>query len=170
MVHGSTFAKNNLAMAAGIATLEVLEQDGLIENAARSGEELIAALAPLVERYEFLKDVRGRGLMIGLEFGEPTSLRLRASWRMLEMASKGLFCQMITVPLLTRHRVLSQVAGHGQHVVKFIPPLTISQEDCRWIVGAVEDVVAEAHRVPGAVWDLGKSLARQAVRAKTGRD
>ncbi len=170
MVHGSTFAKNNLAMAAGIATLEVLEQDGLIESAAQSGEELIAALVPLVERYELLKDVRGRGLMIGLEFGEPASLGLRASWRMLEMASKGLFCQMITIPLLTRHRVLSQVAGHGQHVVKFIPPLTINQDDRSWIVGAVEDVIAEAHRVPGAVWDLGKSLARQAVRAKTGRD
>ncbi len=66
--------------------------------------------------------------------------------------------------------MLSQVAGHGQHVVKFIPPLTINQDDRSWIVGAVEDVIAEAHRVPGAVWDLGKSLARQAVRAKTGRD
>ncbi len=168
MVHGSTFAKNNLAMAAGIATLEVLSGEGLIENAARLGERLLRELGPLSERYDLVRDVRGRGMMIGIEFGEPERLALRTSWKMLEMASKGLFCQLITIPLLTRHRVLSQVAGHDTHVVKFLPPLTIGDEDCRWITDAVYDVVADAHRVPGAVWDLGKSLARHAMRAKAG--
>jgi ornithine--oxo-acid transaminase len=73
---------------------------------------------------------------------------------------------MITIPLFSRHRILSQVAGHGMHVVKFIPPLTLRDDDRRWIVDAVKDVVADAHRVPGAVWDLGKTLARHAIRAK----
>lgn len=168
MVHGSTFSKNNLAMAAGLATLQVIKQEQLVENAARVGAELIAELEPLVAHYELLCDVRGRGLMIGLEFTQPRSLSLKASWKVLEAANKGLFCQMITVPLFMRHRILSQVAGHGMHVVKFIPPLTLNDDDCRWIVEAVTDVVVDAHRVPGSLWEFGTTLARQAIRMKAG--
>ena len=69
LVQGSTFAKNDLAMAAGIATLDVLEQERLIENAARMGERLLRDLAALIPRYEMLREVRGKGLMIGVEFG-----------------------------------------------------------------------------------------------------
>ena len=74
LVHGSTFSKNNLAMAAGLATLEVIEQERLVENAARVGGQILAGLEPLVAHYELLSDVRGRGMMIGLEFAQPRSL------------------------------------------------------------------------------------------------
>jgi ornithine--oxo-acid transaminase len=168
VIHGSTFAKNNLAMAAGLATLEVLDRERLTENAARVGAQIVDDLQPRVADFEFLKDVRGKGMMIALEFGEPRSLKLRAAWKLLEKANAGLFCQMITVPLFTRHRILSQVAGHGMQVVKFIPPLTLNQEDRTWIVSAVEDVVAEAHKVPGSIWDLGKTLASAALKMKAG--
>src|SRR5919201_5327134 len=80
VVHGSTFAKNDLAMAAGIATLDVLASERVIENAAQKGERLLASLSQMIARYELLKDVRGKGLMIGLEFGPPRSLKLKASW------------------------------------------------------------------------------------------
>ncbi|HIK46373.1 MAG TPA: aspartate aminotransferase family protein [Leptolyngbyaceae cyanobacterium M65_K2018_010] len=168
VVHGSTFGKNNLAMAAGLATLEVLETEGLIENSARRGAQILAGLQPLVSQYECLKEVRGLGMMIGLEFAEPRSLALKMAWNMLEAANPGLFSQMITVPLLERHRILSQVAGHGMNVVKFIPPLTLSEQDVEWIVTGVTEVVADAHRVPGAAWDFGKSLATRALRMKAG--
>ena len=155
-------------MAAGLATLEVIEQERLVDNAARVGAAILAELEPLVADYELLCDVRGRGMMIGLEFTQPRSLSLKASWNILEAANKGLFCQMITVPLFMRHRILSQVAGHGMHIVKFIPPLTLSDDDRRWIVDAVTDVVADAHRVPGSLWDFGTTLARQAIRMRVG--
>src|SRR6201986_3403577 len=131
-VHASTFAKNDLAMAAGIATLEVIKADNLIEKAAKRGAELQMALTRLVPGYELLKEVRGKGLIIGIEFGPPKSLRLRASWNVLETANKGLFCQLITVPLFKDHKVLTQVAGHGSHTIKLLPPLTITEEDCTW--------------------------------------
>ncbi|MEL7315394.1 MAG: aspartate aminotransferase family protein, partial [Cyanobacteria bacterium J06559_3] len=115
-----------------------------------------------------LKEVRGLGMMMALEFAEPKSLGLKMSWKLLEAANRGLFSQMITVPLLTRHRLLSQVAGHGMNVVKFIPPLILDDRDRRWIVDAVSDVVADAHRVPGAAWDFGKTLAVQATKMKAG--
>src|SRR2546430_10680055 len=99
VVHGSTFGKNDLAMAAGIATLDVLAAESLIENAARTGERLLQGFAAMVPRYELLCEVRGKGLMVGVEFGPPTSFALKASWNMIETTSKGLFCQLISIPL-----------------------------------------------------------------------
>jgi ornithine--oxo-acid transaminase len=164
VVHGSTFGKNDLAMAAGIATLDVIKAERLVENAARRGAELRLALTRLVPGYELMKEVRGKGLMIGVEFGPPKSLRLKASWNVLETANKGLFCQLITVPLFKDHKILTQVAGHGSHTIKLLPPLTITEEDCGWIERAFDDVIAGSHKVPGAIWSLGKTLVDNAVR------
>ena len=164
VVHGSTFSKNDLAMAAGIATLEVMKSEGVVENAARMGDRLLRGLSALCENYELLKEVRGKGLMIGVEFGSPSSLKLKASWKMLETASKGLFCQLITIPLFKEHKILTQVAGHGSHTVKLIPPLIISEADCDWIVRGFDEVIADSHRA-GAVWSLGKNLVEHALRA-----
>jgi len=164
VVHGSTFAKNDLAMAAGIATLEVIKSERLVEAAAKRGAELRLALTRMVPGYELMKEVRGMGLMIGVEFGQPKSLGLKASWNMLEAASKGLFCQLITVPLFKDHKILTQVSGHGSHTIKLLPSLTINEEDCNWIERAFDSVIAASHKVPGAIWSLGKTLVDNAVR------
>lgn len=167
VVHGSTFGKNNLAMAAGLATLEILESENLIENSAQTGAAIMDGLAPLIDQYECFTEIRGKGLMIALEFSEPTeSLALKFSWKMLEAANKGLFSQLITVPLFRQHRILSQVAGRNMNIVKFIPPFTLTESDVQWIVSATTDVIANAHRGPAAVWDFGKVLATRAIRAK----
>jgi ornithine--oxo-acid transaminase len=164
VVHGSTFAKNDLAMAAGIATLDVLDAERLIQNAADRGEQLLRALEQMVPRYEMLREIRGKGLMIAVEFGPPQSLRLKAAWSLLETATKGLFCQLITIPLFKEHKILTQVAGHGSHAIKLLPPLVLSEADCEWVVSAFESAIAASHRVPGAVWSLGKTLAEHALR------
>jgi ornithine--oxo-acid transaminase len=168
VVHGSTFGKNNLAMAVGLATLAVLEDEGLIENAARRGESLLGRLAALVGKYELLKEVRGRGLMVALEFGAPQSLALRGAWTLLEKATKGLFCQMVVMPLFSRHRILSQVAGHEMYVIKLLPPLCLSQADEDWVVDAFDDVIADCHKVPSSVWQLATTLAGHALKRKAG--
>jgi ornithine--oxo-acid transaminase len=165
VVHGSTFAKNDLAMAAGIATLEVIEAEGLVENAARMGDRLRAAFDRM-RHYEFLREFRGRGLMMGVEFGPPKSLKLKASWSMLEAANKGLFCQIITIPLLKEHRILTQVAGHASHAVKLLPPLTITEADCDAIEAGFDAVIAAAHQMPGAAWSLGKTLIEHAMKLR----
>jgi ornithine--oxo-acid transaminase len=167
VVHGSTFAKNDLAMAAGIATLDVLESEHLIENAARAGERLLRGFSDMLGRYELMADVRGKGVMIGVEFGAPKSLKLKASWSLLETANKGLFCQLITIPLFKRHKILCQVAGHGSHTVKLLPSLVLSEADCNWILQSFDEVIADAHRVPGAVWSLGKTLIGHARSARS---
>jgi ornithine--oxo-acid transaminase len=165
VVHGSTFSKNNLAMAAGLATLQVIEEEKLVEHAAALGGVLIRELGALVAKHEFLTEVRGKGMMIAIEFGAPRSLALRAAWSVLEAARKGLFCQMVAIPLLKKHRILTQTAGYGTNVIKLLPPLVIDARDKDRIVAALDDVIADCHRVPGSVWDLGKTLAGHALNA-----
>lgn len=163
VVHGSTFSKNNLAMAAGLTTLKVIEEEKLVFRAAETGDRLISALREFVDRYEFVKDVRGRGLMIGIEFGKPESLHLKAAWRLLETANVSLFSQMILIPLLSDHRILAQVASHGQHVIKLLPPLVITERDVDWTVTGFEKTIGDCHQVTGAIWDLGRRLAKHAL-------
>jgi ornithine--oxo-acid transaminase len=164
VVHGSTFGGNDMAMAAGIATLSVLDSEKLIDKAASLGERLLRELSALVPRYEFLRDVRGKGLMIGIEFGPPRSLKLKASWHALEASHEGLFSQLITMPLFKEHNILSQVAAHASHTIKLLPPFVISEADCDHIVQAFDAVVSDSERVPGAIWSLGKALVGNAAR------
>jgi len=159
VVHGSTFAKNDLAMAAGLATLRVIESERLVQNAARLGARLKIFLERLGQHFELVKDVRGKGLMLGIEFGPPRSLKLKAAWSLLETVKSGLFCQLITIPLFKDHKMLVQVAGNGNHVIKLIPALIINDADCDWIEDSFEKVVADSHQMPGAVWSLGKTIA-----------
>lgn len=163
-VLGSTFAANDLAMAAGLATLEVIEAERLIENAVSKGARLMAAFQAMAARYEMIHEVRGKGLMIGIEFGRPRSLKLQAAWGLLEAANTGLFCQLITLPLFKDHKIIVQVAGHASHAVKLLPALTLTEEDCAWIETAFDEVIADSHRVPGAAWSLAKTLASNAFR------
>ena len=168
VVHGSTFAKNNMAMAAGLATLHVIENEKLVENSFTRGSAIINNLNAMSENYEFLKEARGKGMMIAIEFEQPKSLTLKAAWAMLEAANKGLFCQMITIPLFKEHRILTQVAGHGMNVVKLLPPLNLNQKDCDNIVDAFDKTIADTHKIGGSIWDLGKNLAGHALKNRKG--
>ena len=165
VVHGSTFSKNNMAMAASLATLEVIKTENLIENGAKIGEDIIYSLNKLAGKYEFLKEARGKGSMIAIEFKPPKSLSLKAAWLMLEAANKGLFSQMVTIPLFKEHKILAQVAGHGMNVIKLLPPLTLTQKDRDHIVSSFTKTIADTHQVPGSIWELGKNLASHTLKS-----
>ena len=161
LVHASTFGSNAQAMAAGLATLHVLDRDGVVENARKTGELLQTRLSELVERYELLREVRGRGLMIGIEFGRPSSWRLRAGWTALQAARTGLFAQTVVHALFHRHQILTQVSGDHLEVIKLIPPLTIGEAEVDRFIAAFIDVMDEAHRGNGLMWDFGRTLIKQ---------
>lgn len=158
LVHDSTFGSNNQAMAVGLATLHVLEHEDVIENARTVGAELKRRLSELADRYELLGDVRGRGLMIGIEFRRPETLRLKAHWRALQLARRGLFAQTIVHALFHRHQVLTQVSGDHIEVIKLIPPLIIGEREVDRFVAAFTDVMDDAHRGLRLTRDFGRSL------------
>ncbi|MFJ6407745.1 aspartate aminotransferase family protein [Streptomyces hydrogenans] len=163
LVHSASFGGNAQAMAAGLAVLSVMESEGTVAHVRRVGGLLKSRLEELVPRYELLHAVRGRGLMIGIEFGRPGSLALRGRWAMLQAARKGLFAQMVVVPLLQRHRILTQVSGDHLEVIKLIPPLVIDEADVDRFVTAFTAVMEDAHSGGGLLWDFGKTLVKQAV-------
>lgn len=164
LVHDSTFGSNAQAMAAGLATLHVMEQQNVVEHARTIGAELQSRLALLVDKYELIKEVRGRGLMIGIEFGAPSSFKLRARWTALQAARKGLFAQTVVHALFHRHRILTQVSGDHQEVIKLIPPLIIGESEVDAVVDAFVAVMDEAHSGGGLIWDFGRSLVKQALK------
>ncbi|MEU1373664.1 aspartate aminotransferase family protein [Streptomyces triculaminicus] len=166
LVHSASFGSNAQAMAAGLAVLAVMEEERLVENARTTGDLLRSRLAALVDRYELLHEVRGRGLMVGIEFGRPRSLALRSRWTMLQAARKGLFAQMVVVPLLRRHRILTQVSGDHLEVIKLIPPLIIGEPEVDRFVKAFTAVMDDAHNGGGLMWDFGRTLVKQAVGSR----
>ena len=154
--HGSTFAPNELAMVAGLATLQELDDEKLVERSARLGTRLLELTQPLVEEYEVVREVRGLGLMWAMEFGEPRSGRI--AWKMIEKAQPGLFAQLVVGPLFAEHRILSQVAGHKLAVIKVLPPLVVTDDDVEEFAGALRESVEQAQKMP-------RSLAKFALTA-----
>jgi ornithine--oxo-acid transaminase len=163
LVHDSTFGSNAAAMAAGLASLAVIEDEDLIANAERTGKALQDGLQAMVDEYELLAEVRGRGLMFGFELGKPRSLKLRTGWNMLQAARHGLVAQMVVVALFQNHRILTQVAGDYMEFIKLLPPLNIGDTEVALFLDAFADVMKDAHRGSGLMWDFGRTLVKQAV-------
>ncbi len=161
--HGSTFGGNDLAAAAALATLRVLDDEGLVARAQRLGALLLELTRPLVDRYEVVRDVRGLGLMWAIEFGPPSGPLARRIWDRVERRQPGLFSQLVTVPLFHEHRIFCQVAGHRMNVIKALPPLVIEESDIRRFAAALEEVVARAERYPSALARFGLRMAPRAL-------
>jgi ornithine--oxo-acid transaminase len=160
VVHSSTFATNQLAMVAGLATLAAFDDEEILDRVQRTGTAFTKALAPLVERYEFLHEVRGKGLMIGLVFGEPTTPSLRRRFRMIEAMRPALFSQMMVVPLFHRHKILTQVAADNMNVVKLLPPLIAGDDEVELFADALDDVLASAERGSSLMLEFGMTMAK----------
>ncbi|HTA06187.1 MAG TPA: aminotransferase class III-fold pyridoxal phosphate-dependent enzyme, partial [Solirubrobacteraceae bacterium] len=164
--HGSTFGGNDLAAAAALATLRVLDQEDLIARSARMGELLLELTRPLVERYEVVKDVRGLGLIWAIEFGPPPGRAARKLWETVERRQAGLFSQLITVPLFHEHRILCQVAGHRMNTIKALPALVVEEQEIRRFADALEETVAAAERYPEALIRFGARTGLRAARVR----
>jgi ornithine--oxo-acid transaminase len=163
VVHSSTFSQGSLAMAAGLAALDVLDRHQLMTNAARMGDLIGNSLREMQKRFDFIKDIRWRGLMIGIEFGSPKSLGLKMAWTMCHTMDKSLFPQAAIIPLMDKHRIITQVAGHAIDVIKLLPPLVITEADAQWFLTAFEEVMVQMHKFPGPAWDVLTGIGKMAL-------
>ena len=163
VVHSSTFSQGSFAMAAGLAALDVLDRHQLIANAARMGDVIGNGLRAMQPRFEFMKEVRWRGLMTAIEFGPPRSLTLKMAWTTCHTLDKSLFPQAAIIPLMDKHRIITQVAGHAIDVIKLLPPLVINDADAQWFLTAFEDVMVQMHKFPGPAWDVLAKIGKMAV-------
>ena len=154
MSHGSTFAPNELAMVAGLAMLHELDDQRLVERSARLGDRLLDLTRPLVDELDVVKDVRGLGLLWAIEFEGDSRM-----YRLLDRAQRGLFAQLVVVPLFTEHRILTQVAGHDMAVVRILPPFVLTDDDVEAFADALRETVARARRLPSSLTRFALSAA-----------
>jgi ornithine--oxo-acid transaminase len=170
VVHSTTFGRNNLAMACGLAALEVIDNEELVENSAKIGALLMEKVDTLRAKHSFIKEVRGKGLIVGIEFHEPQEFKLKMAWKLLHKIDKVLFAQMIVTQMLSKHRILTQVAGHAMDVLKILPPLIISEKEVDMFVNALDDVLTECRKFPGPMWELGNNFVKAALASRRTAD
>ena len=163
IVHTSTFSENGLAMRVGIATLGVLENEQLGGRALGMGESLRSRLKEALSGYEMVKDVRGLGMLSGIEFTAPKSFVLRASFEAFRAIHAGMFGQVLVMRLFRDHRILTQICGNNFLVLKVAPPLTASEEHVDRFVSAIRDIVELAHARGGGFWAEALGLAKRVM-------
>jgi ornithine--oxo-acid transaminase len=162
-VHTSTFGENSLAMRAALATLEVLESEQLGSRSIEAGKYLQARLSDTLRDFEMVKEVRGMGLLMGIEFQAPRQLRLRLPYQAFAAIHPAVFGQIVVMRLFRDSGFLTQICGNNFMVLKVAPPLVVTDEQLDAFVLAIRDVVGLAH-APGAFWSEALGLARRAFR------
>jgi ornithine--oxo-acid transaminase len=161
-VHASTFSENALAMRAGLATLQICEQEKLGDRSTTLGESLRTELTSRLSRFEMVKEIRGLGLFNAIEFQTPKSLGLKLLHAGFHAAHPGLFGQMIVKTLFERGRVLSQMAGNNFMAIKSLPPLIITTEQITRYAAAIEEVCHLIENEKTTFWSQGLKIAAKA--------
>jgi ornithine--oxo-acid transaminase len=164
LVHTSTFSENSLAMRAGLATLDVLDDERLGQRASTAGEYLRRALAERLAKYEMIGEVRGLGLLNAIEFKAPRSLKLRLPFEAFAKIHPAIFGQMLVMRMFRDHGILCQVCGNNFMVLKISPPLVIDDAQLDSFVSAVEQVVDLMH-ASGTFWSEALGMAQRVVKS-----
>ena len=166
-VHSSSFGRNNLAMAAGLATLHVLDADDMVNRSAVQGRRLVDQINALRDRHDTLKEARGMGCMVAIELQAPRGAARKAAWRAMRAAHESLFPQMVVIPMLDRHHVLTQVTGSHGAIIRLLPPYVISNDDIHWFTDALDDVLGRVHRIAGPMVGMGRNALRAKLRERS---
>jgi acetylornithine/succinyldiaminopimelate/putrescine aminotransferase len=165
-VHQSTYGRNRLSMAAGLAVLRLIERDGLVEHADRVGTMLLDGLRELQGRHEMIAEVRGSGLMIGIELRPPSSRSARLTYRLMQKASEGLFPQLIVIPLHRDHGVITMAAGKND-VIKLLPSLRLTEQDALRFLAAFDAVLSDCEGSQGKNWSIVRDIAISTVARRS---
>lgn len=168
-VHSSSFGRNNLAMAAGLATLSVIDDADLLRRSAEQGRKLLDGINGLRTRHEVLKEARGVGCLVAIELQRPTSATKRMAWDAVHAMHEGLYPQMVVMPLLERHHILTQVTGRADPIIRLMPPFVISDDDIRWFVDALDDVLGRSHRLAGPIAGMGRNALKVSLSGRRRR-
>jgi ornithine--oxo-acid transaminase len=162
IVHTSTFSENSLSMRAGLATLDVLEGERLGPRVMKLGERFRVKLRQALEPFEIVKEVRGMGMLSGIEFQAPQNLALRALYEAFHRIHPAMFGQVIVMRMFREKNILTQICGNNFMVLKAAPPLVVSQEQLDEFVEAIRGVVKLADS-SAAFWTEALGLATRAV-------
>ncbi|AGL02153.1 aspartate aminotransferase family protein [Desulfoscipio gibsoniae] len=140
-LHTSTFGGNTWAATAGVATIEVLVKENLSEAAGENGRYFMTGLKNLQKRYPLLQEVRGRGLLIGIELAQPGNLANKATMGVVSKLSNEYLGSMVAGELLNKHRIVTAYTLNNPNVIRLEPPLIVNKEEIDYVLNALEDVL-----------------------------
>ncbi len=163
LVYFSTFAENNLAMAAGLATIQVLEEMDAPNLAATKGKLLRDGLDEILGRYDCVDRIEGAGLMQTMYFRDSANVSLGTQQKAMKAFDSSAFAASIHVDLFSRQRVVAQLPGPGLDAIKVLPPLISSDEDITFFLNGLDDSLAELYARRGPLFALGQGVAKNTV-------
>jgi ornithine--oxo-acid transaminase len=162
IVHTSTFSENSLSMRAGLATLDVLEREELGPRALHLGERFRAKLRRELAGFDMVKEVRGLGLLSGIEFVPPKKLAFRSLYEAFHRIHPAMFGQIVVMRMFREKGFLTQICGNNFMVLKAAPPLIVPSDQLDEFVDAIRDVIELAQTSPG-FWTEALGMARRAA-------
>lgn len=163
IIHTSTYSENGLAMRAGLSTLQVLEYENIEARAIQMGDYLRGRLSEALLGYEMVAEVRGLGLLNGIAFRAPKSMKLKIPFEAFRKIHEGMFGQILVMKLFREKKVLTQMCGNNFMVLKAAPPLVVSEEQIDIFVAALMAVVETVHSST-EFWRDALHLARRALQ------
>ena len=162
IVHTSTFSENSLSMRAGLATLDVLQREQLGPRALELGEAFRAKLRRELAGFDMVNEVRGMGLLSGIEFIPPKKLTFRVLYQAFHKIHPAMFGQILVMRMFREKGILTQICGNNFMVLKAAPPLMVTSEQLDEFVEGIRDVVEMAQTSP-TFWTEALALARRAI-------
>ncbi|NLA57635.1 MAG: aspartate aminotransferase family protein [Firmicutes bacterium] len=140
LLHTSTFGGNTRAMAAGIAAITAIVEQDLPRQAQEKGQYFIERLKELQEKHNLITEVRGRGLLIGLEFAKPKGLMDRLTRGAVSKFSQEYLGAMVAGELLNRYRIINAYTLNNPNVIRLEPPLIVTKEQIDQVLEALDDI------------------------------
>jgi len=140
--HSSTVGGNSRACAAGIAAIQVIVSEKLSEAAAEKGAYLMRKIVALNDKYQVIKEVRGKGLLLGVEFTEVSGDLLKAvSSRVVHALSKENFAALVAGELLNKHKIFTGCTLSNPNLIRLAPPLNINYDEIGYFLSALDEVL-----------------------------
>lgn len=140
-LHTSTFGGNTLAAAAAMASIQILIEDNLSEQARVNGEYFLERLQDLRLRYPVIAEVRGRGLLIGIEFAQPKSGLINTlTGGAVNKLAEEYFASIVAGQLMNKHGIITAYTLNNPNVIRMEPPLIIERSEIDYVVASLEEV------------------------------
>ena len=159
-LHSSTFGGNSMACAAGLATLEVIIEERLTEKAAELGEYFLTKLKELQKEHALIKEVRGMGLFIGLEFEQPKGWLDKATGGKLSETAREYTGAMVAGELLNKHSIITAYTLNNPNVIRLEPPLTVEKGEIDRVVEALTEIFERNRNFFSLALETGKGLLK----------
>jgi len=155
LLHTSTFGGNTIASAVGIASINAILNKKLPERASELGAYMLSGLNTLKERFKIIKDVRGRGLMIGIEFEQPEKGLLSKFAGKFYREFTG---SMVAGELLNNHQIITAYTLNNPNVIRLEPPLIVTKEDIDNVLNSLEEIFTKNQDLIKLTWSTVKTV------------